>query len=87
MVTCWVIVPTVIAAIIALSIADLAALVLAGLAIGAAVALGPASWAAASRTTTALRAELSCRTLYLESVLPGHKRGGCSSPASEPAAG
>jgi putative ABC transport system permease protein len=91
MVVCWVVVPTVIAAVIALpggltgedflvrhlagsslpgtsvvlpgsfvhvlSVADLALLVLAGLAIAAAGALGPAGWAAASRTTTALRAE------------------------------
>ncbi len=40
-----------------LSVADLALLVLAGLAIAAVGALGPATWAAASRTTTALRAE------------------------------
>jgi len=40
-----------------LSVADLLLLVLAGLAIAAADALGPASRAAASRTTTALRAE------------------------------
>ena len=36
---------------------ELALLVLAGLAIALAGALGPAIWAAASRTTTALRAE------------------------------
>jgi hypothetical protein len=40
-----------------LSIADLAQLVLAGLSIAAAGALGPATWAAASKTTTALHAE------------------------------
>jgi putative ABC transport system permease protein len=40
-----------------LSAADLAVLVLAGLAIAAVGALGPASWAAAARHTTALRAE------------------------------
>jgi putative ABC transport system permease protein len=40
-----------------LSAADLAVLVLAGLAIAAADALGPASWAAAARPATALRAE------------------------------
>lgn len=90
MVACWIVVPTVIAAVIALptalisedflvrhlagrslgfsvvlpgslvqvlNVADLALLVLAGLAIAAAGALGPATWAAASRTTTALRAE------------------------------
>ncbi len=87
-VICWVIVPTIIAAVIALplglivqdklvrqlaarsanlilpasfvhvlSAADLALLILAGLGIAAAGALGPAGWAAASRTTTALRAE------------------------------
>jgi putative ABC transport system permease protein len=87
MVLCWVIAPTIIAAVIALPAAlitqnalvrhlaahsgmvlpasfvhvlgstDLALLVLAGLAIAIAGALGPAGWAAASRTTTALRAE------------------------------
>ena len=91
MVTCWVIVPAIAAAIIALpagmalqnavmhaiaggqpgsvsatSIGSLVhvytpggliLLALAGLAIAIAGALGPASWAAASRTTTALRAE------------------------------
>ena len=91
MVICWVIAPTIIAAIIALptgltlqdvlvrhlaatatgitalvlpssfvhvlSITNLALLVLAGLGIAAAGALGPATWAAASKTTTALRAE------------------------------
>jgi putative ABC transport system permease protein len=36
---------------------ELALLALAGLAVALAGALGPASWAAASRTTTALRAE------------------------------
>jgi len=88
MVICWVIAPTIIAAIIALpigliaqdllvrrlaadaagmvlpgsfvhvlSIADLLLLALAGLGIAAAGALGPATWAAASKTTTALHAE------------------------------
>jgi putative ABC transport system permease protein len=88
MVLCWVIIPTIIAAIIALpiglivqdklirhlahssanlilpgsfvhvlSVGELTLLTLAGLAIAAAGALGPAGWAAASRTTTALRAE------------------------------
>jgi putative ABC transport system permease protein len=88
MVLCWVIVPTVIAAIIALpvgllvqdelirhlaksaadlilpgsfvhvlGVAELALLTLGGLAIAAAGALGPAAWAATSKTTTALRAE------------------------------
>jgi putative ABC transport system permease protein len=88
MVLCWVIVPTVIAAIIALPVgllvqdelirhlaksaaglilpgsfvhvlgaAKLALLTLGGLAIAAAGALGPAAWAAASKTTTTLRAE------------------------------
>jgi hypothetical protein len=37
--------------------ADLALLALTGLAIALGGALGPAAWAAASRTTTALRAE------------------------------
>jgi putative ABC transport system permease protein len=40
-----------------LSITDLALLVLAGLGIAAVGALGPATWAAISKTTTALRAE------------------------------
>jgi putative ABC transport system permease protein len=92
MVTCWVIVPAIAAAIIALpagmalqnaviraiaggqpgpvisatSIGSLVhvytpgglvLLALAGLAIAIAGALGPAAWAAAARTTTALRAE------------------------------
>ena len=88
MVLCWVIIPTIIAAIIALPVGliiqdklirhlahssrnlvlpdsfvhvlgtgELALLTLAGLAIAAAGALGPAAWAAASKTTTALHAE------------------------------
>lgn len=91
MVVCWVIAPTIIAAVIALpagltlqdvlvrhlaatatgiaalvlpsgfvhvlSIADLALLVLAGLGIAAVGALGPATWAAGSKTTTVLHAE------------------------------
>jgi putative ABC transport system permease protein len=88
MVLCWVIIPTIIAAIIALPVgliiqdklirhlahssqnlilpdtfvhvlgtSELALLTLAGLAIAAAGALGPAAWAAASKTTTALHAE------------------------------
>ncbi len=91
MVTCWVIVPAIAAAIIALPAgmtlqnavmhaiaggqpgsvsatsvgslvhvytpAGLTLLALAGLAIAIAGALGPAAWAAAARTTTALRAE------------------------------
>ena len=87
MVICWVILPTVIAAAIALPVGlilqdalvrhlavsaglilpadfihvlgvlDLTLLSLAGLGIAIAGALGPASWAAASRTSTALRAE------------------------------
>jgi putative ABC transport system permease protein len=40
-----------------LGIADLALLVLAGLAIAAIGALGPATWAAASKTITARHAE------------------------------
>ncbi len=88
MVLCWVIIPTIIAAIIALPVGliiqdrlirhlahnsrnlilpdsfvhvlgtlELALLTLAGLAIAAAGALGPAAWAAASKTTTALHAD------------------------------
>jgi putative ABC transport system permease protein len=88
MVLCWVIVPTVIAAVIALPAGlviqdklvrhlaqisanlilpgsfvqvlgpgELALLTLAGLAIAAAGALGPATWAATAKTTTALHAE------------------------------
>jgi putative ABC transport system permease protein len=87
MVTCWVIVPAIAAAAIALpagmalqdavihaigtdqamtvpggvvhvyTAAELALLALAGLAIAIVGALGPAAWAAASKTTTALRAE------------------------------
>jgi putative ABC transport system permease protein len=88
MVLCWVIIPTIIAAIIALPVGliiqdklirhlahssrnlilpdsfvhvlgpgELALLTLAGPAIPAADALGPAAWAAASKTTTALHAE------------------------------
>lgn len=87
-VLCWVIVPTILAAIIALPVGliiqagliqhlahssanlllpdsfvhvlgagELALLTLAGTAIAAAGALGPAAWAATSKTTTALRAE------------------------------
>jgi putative ABC transport system permease protein len=88
MVLCWVIVPTMIAAVIALPAGlviqdklvrhlaqspanlilpgsfvqvlgpgELALLTLAGLAIAAAGALGPATWAATAKTTTALHAE------------------------------
>jgi putative ABC transport system permease protein len=88
MVLCWVIIPTIIAALIALPVGliiqaklvrhlahssrdlilpgsfvhvlgagELVLLTLAGLAIAAAGALGPAAWAAASKTTTALHAE------------------------------
>jgi putative ABC transport system permease protein len=88
MVLCWVIIPTIIAALIALPVGliiqdklvrhlvhssrglivpgsfvqvlgagELVLLTLTGLAIAAAGALGPAAWAAASKTTTALHAE------------------------------
>jgi putative ABC transport system permease protein len=62
MVICWVIAPTIVAAVISLPAglitADLLVLLtLAGLAIAIAGALGPAGWAAGSRTTTALHTE------------------------------